>query len=272
MSKKIGIVGLGLIGGSIEKNLSSKGYELMCVSKSQNKEYELKDLKDCDVVFLCASQKDIYKQLGEIAQIVSQSSEGGSVDPENRAFAKTIITDAGSTKSKICTRAQELGLENFVGGHPMAGTEKSGYEASFPELFEGATWVLTESSPKTQLLETIIKELGAELVTLDPETHDKAVAAVSHLSLALSLGLADVISDFPQAQKVVGPGFKGMTRLARGNVKLGRDMLAINRENVKEMWQNCKSQVDSMLDLPAPALLEELNRIKASLAEETISN
>ena len=269
MKKKIGIVGLGLIGGSIEKALlqDSDNYEVLSVSQSQGREYKLEDLKDCDIVFLCSSQSSIPGQLEQIAKIISRSSEEGKIPENERAFSKTIITDVASTEQQISNKAQELGLNNFIPGHQMAGTEQQGYEASFPELFENANWVLAESNSKTELLETIItRTLKAKLVIIDPETHDQSVAVISHLPLVLSLGLGELVTAVPQSKKIIGPGFKGMIRLAKGNPELGREMIALNRNNIKNAWELFKTEVEALLAITGPDLEKELVEIKEALA------
>lgn len=257
---KVGIVGLGLIGGSIEKCLKENhDYELLPVSQSQNKPYKLEDLKDCDIVFLCGSQKKIKEDLREIAVINSKSGEGGKVPEDQRAFAKTLITDVGSTKEAICNAAEEIGLKNFVGGHPMAGTEHSGYDASFPELFKDCKWVLTTENEKLSILEKIIKDLGTgEIVKMDPKSHDQSVAAISHLSFLLSFGMANMTEAYPQSQKVTGPSFKSMTRLANGNKELAKDLIVMNRKNLKQVWESYKGYVDALLEASAKDLKTEL--------------
>lgn len=277
MSKgKIGIVGLGLIGGSIEKCLSEQGYEILTVSKSQNRKHELEDLHDCDLVFLCGSQLDIQRKLQEIAFVIFKSSDKGQKPPSERAFARTLITDVGSTKAAIVNKAKELGLNNFIGGHPMAGTEKAGYEASFKDLFKGATWILTPDSSHNEAkdyLRSVIKELGAEsVVEMDPHTHDKSVAVISHLPLLLSLGLGSILNEYPAADKVIGPGFKGMVRLARGNVEFSRDLLVLNRKNIVEVLENFKGHLDSLVNMPAEKLLEEIETTKNILDTLTEEN
>ncbi len=259
---RIGIVGLGLIGGSIEKRLSGK-HELLTVSVSQNREHKLADLANADIVFLCGSQSNIIRELENIAKIIIQSGKEGTIPEDQRAFAKTIITDVASTKVAVSNKAQELGLKNFIAGHPMAGTEHQGYEASFPELFEGAKWILEESNTRTENLEKIIREdLGAELVVMDAETHDKSVAMTSHLPLVLSLSLADMVSNFSPATKVIGPGFKSMTRLAQGNANMGKEIISLNRKNIKDAWRIYKQEVESILNIYGEDLEEELTRIK----------
>ncbi len=276
---KIGIVGLGLIGGSIEKRLKQnlEKYELYVVSQSQDqgldasgKRRELSDLAGVDILFLCASQSEIVKQLQEIALIILRSSDEGKLPEDKRAFAHTIITDVASTKEQISAVAAELGLSNFVGGHPMAGTEHKGYAASSPDLFQGCTWVLSESSERTELLEQVIKRdlAAANLVLLDPATHDKCAATISHLPLVLSLGLANLVRQNPNAKSMIGPGFTGMTRLAKGNEQLGLEIIKANRRNIKELWTNYKQEIDSLLAISQDSLAEEMGAIKEALAAQ----
>ena len=272
MSLSIGIVGLGLIGASIEKRIKAidpKGtqFKLKTVSRSQNREYQLRDLSDVDILLLCGPQSTIKKQLQEIALIISKSSQEGSVEPEDRAFAKTIITDVASTKLEICNFAQQLGLENFVGGHPMAGTEKQGYDAGFAELFEGCNWILTESSARTAQLETLITAtLGAgNLVIMDAASHDQGVAAISHIPLLASLGLGNLLKSNPQAKNLVGPGFKGMVRLAKGNESLSQEIIKFNKNNIKELWKVYKDSVDALIESSGDVFEEEMRSIKKDL-------
>ena len=122
---KTGIVGLGLIGGSIYKALKSKGYDVIGISNSQNGLYpditnDLKILKECDVVFVASPMNKVLDILDKIEDIVSEN---------------TVVTDVSSLKSFVCQRQYKY---NFIPAHPMAGTEKTGFENSFKELFEGA--------------------------------------------------------------------------------------------------------------------------------------
>lgn len=265
---KIGIVGLGLIGGSIEKRLLQEPnkFEVLSVSVSQAREYRLEDLADVDILFLCGPQSTIPQQLDKIALIISRSSNEGIVAPEKRAFAKTIITDVASTKTKIAEKAKLLGLDNFVPGHPMAGTEAQGYEASYPELFDGANWILADSETDTAKLEKLITEtFKSNLVFMDAESHDRCVALVSHLPLILSLALSESAFAFPQAQKIIGPGFKSMTRLAKGNPELGREIISLNKANIRDAWELFKTEVERILKIKGETLEFEIVDIKEKL-------
>ena len=253
---KIGIVGLGLIGGSLEKRLKDN-HEILAVSKSQNREYMIKDLVDCDLVFISCPQSQIRFVLKEIASL--QNRDEGN-------FAKTIITDVASTKERITYMAEDLGIKNFIPGHPMAGTENQGYEASFPELFEDASWILCCQMHEAGILKDLIeKELGAKTQFMDSYIHDRAVAVTSHLPLVLSASLAKLGNEFAPARKTIGPGFKGMVRLAKGNVDMGQEIISFNRANIKEMWNEFKAEVDSLLEANSEDIEKDLQRTKEQL-------
>ena len=125
---KIGVIGLGLIGGSIFKDLRKLNYDVIAISQSQNgeniyKSYE--NLKDCNLIFVCSPMNKTLNILDELEKYIK---------PE------TIVTDVCSIKSFVCQKARPY---KFIPSHPMAGTEHKGYENSFEGLFKGAKWVIT---------------------------------------------------------------------------------------------------------------------------------
>jgi prephenate dehydrogenase len=153
---------------------------------------------------------------------------------------ETLVTDCGSTKAWVCERgAALLGGGRFLGGHPMAGRERSGYEAAEAGLFAGCTWVVT---PRREADLTafapwlaVVEALGAHLEVLDADTHDAAVAAISHLPFALSAALVHAAAAgpaWPVAQRLAASGFRDMARLAGGDAAM---YAAIARTNQAAM-------------------------------------
>ncbi len=228
----IAVIGLGLIGGSILKGLKDKGYKL--IGSSRNPDTIAKameqglisgsNIEEADVIFICTP---INKTLESIKDIASRAKPGA------------IITDAASIKGFVMDYVNGLPEPiNFIGGHPMAGTEHKGLDASFESLFWGAKWVLAPSKwfSDTQILEKIIIDLGATPVIADPEEHDRAVALISHMPLLLSQALQGFVQNHPNgelAMKLAATGFKSMTRLAHTNPELAEDMLSGNKANVQ---------------------------------------
>jgi prephenate dehydrogenase len=153
-----------------------------------------------------------------------------------------LITDAGSTKTEIVDAArQNIRRAQFLGGHPMAGKEQRGAAAADGRLFHGRSWVLTPDEPAE--LETRaaaefrgwLQKIGARLVVLDSDHHDRLVALTSHLAQLASTALASTVADaVPGAQdlRVAGPGLSDMTRLALSSYDLWRDILATNTGHI----------------------------------------
>jgi len=153
-----------------------------------------------------------------------------------------LVTDAGSTKCEIVDLARErIRRAQFLGGHPMAGKERRGAAAADADLFRGRTWVLTPDDPTD--LETAaarefqqwLEKIGARVLTLESDEHDRVVSLTSHLAQLASTALAATVSDRIGAQsrlQVAGPGLEDMTRLAMGSYDLWRDILATNRDHI----------------------------------------
>ena len=213
---KIGVVGLGLIGGSIYRDLKALGYEAVAVSQSQNGEgiYKTYDvLKDCGVVFVCTPMNKTLAVLDELETVLPPQA---------------IVADACSLKKFVTEKSRSY---RFVPTHPMAGTEKKGFENSFEGLFKGAKWVITGESPP-ELLQ-IIKELGAEPVFMCADEHDAAAALVSHMPMVVAKGILMAAVDDEQALSIAGSGFRDMTRLAYTNEEMAQDMINMNSENIQ---------------------------------------
>jgi prephenate dehydrogenase len=184
------------------------------------------------------------------------------------APATAILTDAASLKSRVTLdvtsrlRDADAGPARFVGGHPMAGSERSGPEAADARLFQGATWVLTPTAATADatltVLSTFLRRLGARVVALPPEQHDELVAVVSHLPQVVASALAAVAADAIEATgdavlAVAGGGFRDTTRIAASDPALWLPILAGNRVAVLEA-----------LD----AYTDRLRQVRASVAEE----
>lgn len=227
---KIGVIGLGLIGGSIFKALRDK-YNVIGVSSSVQEENVSSDyttLKDCDLVFVCSPMSATLEVLDKLNDILNSN---------------TLVTDVCSLKEFVSKRKYNF---KFIPSHPMAGTEHSGWDNSFPELFKGANWAITpidgEILPEQELLENIINDLGANTIITTAEEHDRAVALISHFPLVVAQALCESIKDNKLAQALASSGFRDTTRLALSNTQMASDMVELNQENIinaYKMFQNC---------------------------------
>ncbi|HTL89967.1 MAG TPA: prephenate/arogenate dehydrogenase [Leptolyngbya sp.] len=253
---QIGIVGLGLIGGSLGLELRSQGHTVLGVSRKPRTceiaiargavdaaEPEFALLADTDVVFVCTP-------IAQIAPTVEQLIPHLSLD--------TVVTDVGSVKASIVKNISPT-WKNFVGGHPMAGTAESGIEAALHGLFAGSPYVLTpiESTPKPAIerVESLLRPLQVKLFHCQPEDHDRAVAWISHLPVMVSASLiAASLSESDStvmklAQALASSGFRDTSRVGGGNPDLGVMMAQFNRSEVLRSLLAYRSQIDQMIGL-----------------------
>ena len=235
----IGIVGLGLIGGSIGLDLRSRGFDVFGVSSRQETcdraqargvvaeaSIHLSDMAAADVVFICTPLKSIEPIVRELVPYLSPD---------------TSVTDVGSVKTPIVQAVSSL-WPNFVGGHPMAGTAESGIEAAVPDLFVGRPYVLTPQAQTpaaaVDRVEEIARLLGASVYRCSPLDHDRAVAWISHLPLVASATLiaAGAVEDDRHivnlAQHLASSGFRDTSRVGGGNPELGVMVAKYNRQEL----------------------------------------
>lgn len=221
---RVGVIGLGLIGGSLAKALTVRakvqvvGFDLaqdavsqaladhVLVEGSANEEWQL--LKDCEFVFLCTPPSTIP----DLAKRI-------------RPFTQAILTDVASVKKPVL---DQIADDRFIGGHPMAGSEKHGYTNASEILFENAVYVLClpEGSAvqvqEFRRLETLIKAIGSTPMNLDANDHDRAVAAVSHLPhvAAAALSLLAARQGDNNVNRLAAGGFRDITRIASSDASL----------------------------------------------------
>jgi prephenate dehydrogenase len=221
----VSVVGVGLIGGSFALALRKAGFAGRIIGVSSPETVraalELGVIDEALPLPKAAEQSDLMylaQPIGRILEtldVIDQYVKPG-----------TLITDAGSTKAAIVARAeQKIGRGRFVGGHPMAGKQSRGVAEAEADLFEGRPYVLT--SPDEQL-ECWIKRMGARVVILDAEEHDRLVALTSHLPQLISTALAASIGGEPGASRLAGPAAVDLTRLALSSYEIWRDIFVTN--------------------------------------------
>ncbi len=251
--KKIGIIGLGLIGGSIAKCLREKtDYDIVAMSRSEQplidaekngdiSKYSLNDInifKDCDIVFVCTSVDKIPAYVERLIPVIKKNC---------------IITDVGSTKEVIYNEMLKFGDINFIGGHPMAGSEKTGYRSAKAHLFENAYYILTpnkninESMLKFML--GIVRTLGAIPLVLDPSYHDHTVAAISHVPHIIAAALVNTVKDLDgddhYMHALAAGGFKDITRIASSSPEVWASICEDNRDKILSVLSRLKENITS---------------------------
>ena len=243
---KIGIIGLGLIGGSIFKDLVKLGYDVMAVSNSQSGERIYKDyniLKACELVFVCSPMNKTLSILDKLEEILDEN---------------TVVTDVCSLKNFVCNKKRPY---KFVPSHPMAGTEHKGFENSFEGLFKNAKWVITPVYGNDERLIKVINDLGAKIVETTPEKHDEAVALISHMPMVIAQAIFKTASENPLALEIVSSGFRDMTRLAMSNTEMANDMVMMNSDNIQT---SILKLYKSIGDLTNSDYLEQIEEIKSN--------
>lgn len=269
-SLKIGVIGLGLIGGSILKALHKKGYNVTGISKSSHKEAcefcsysspDISDVKNCNVVFVCSKMRDTVETLDILQNIVSKDC---------------IVTDVSSLKRFVNYAPNGVPYKRpykFIGSHPMAGTEFSGFSHSFAELFEGAKWILNS---KCGILENLIKDMGATPVLMDETMHDKFACLISHLPMLISCALFNtVLKTNKEALKIASSGFRDTTRLALTDKDLALDMLDMNSDNFDIAIEDFIQNLRKLKNMPKEAFISELEsiqKIRYSMYDENGKN
>ncbi|MEG4939090.1 prephenate/arogenate dehydrogenase [Microcoleus sp. F4-D5] len=250
----IGIVGLGLIGGSIGLDLRLRGFNVFGVSSRQQTcsraqargvvneaSIHLSLMAAADVVFICTPLLSIEPIVRELVPYLSRN---------------TIVTDVGSVKTPIVQAVSSL-WPNFVGGHPMAGTAESGIEAAMPDLFVGRPYVVTPTAQTPALavdkVEEIARLLGAKVYRCDPIEHDRAVAWISHLPLMASATLVAACDREGDrhivnlAQHLASSGFRDTSRVGGGNPELGVMVAKYNREELLRSLSIYRDNLDEFI-------------------------
>lgn len=238
----IGFIGLGLIGGSIAKTIRRihpdsiiYGFDTNTDSLKAAKEdgtlnqyFETLDstFSSCDIIFLCAPVSNNIEYLKELKDIVSENC---------------LLTDVGSVKEPIQTAIKELDMEtNFIGGHPMVGSEKSGYAYANDHLLENAYYFLTPSERTlfqlTTKFSSFIQGLGALAVSLKPEEHDFITAAISHVPHIVAAELVHLVRRADRnngmLKQLAAGGFKDITRIASSSPVMWEQICVENHENI----------------------------------------
>ena len=242
----ISIIGLGLIGGSLAKALKRVHPDLRIAGMDVNSVFMESALSECiidsasdclskviesaKIIFLCTPVTNILDLIDELA----------SLAPDG-----TIITDTGSTKFEIMERAQKVLPKSihFIGGHPMTGSEHSGYSSSLPHLFENAYYILTPNSTvnpdNLNLLASLVSDTGAIPIVTDANLHDHVVGSISHLPHVLAASLVNTVSEADDPQqfrlKLAAGGFKDITRIASSNPKIWRDISFSNKKHLSDL-------------------------------------
>lgn len=248
MKKTIFIIGLGLIGGSLALGLKRKdGLTIVGYDSNENSLVTAKKLGVIDEI--ASNMEDAAQQADIIifATPVSITIDLMKLLPTWKLKENVIITDTGSTKNEIMNAAEVLkhfGI-TFIGGHPMAGSHKSGIGAARAYLFENAYYMLTpfvdEAEENLKRLKDILLVTKAKLVEISAQEHDHMTATVSHFPHLIAASLVHQLSEenksFPFTKQLAAGGFRDITRIASSNPIMWRDITMQNRQEISNQLQ-----------------------------------
>lgn len=241
--ERIAIIGLGLIGGSIALALKASGMreaEIAGVARSRQTAQKARKAGAIDIEARDAAEAVRGAAMVIVAApLMSTRDVFAEIAP---ALAEgATVTDAGSAKGIVAQWATELlpPHAHFVGGHPMAGKERQGFEAADAGLFRGKPWVISPAvdaaDEAVMAVIGLAQAVGANPVFMDAEEHDSYVAAISHLPLVVSSALFSMAfgsAAWPELAMLASSGFRDTTRLASGSPEMAHDIMTTNRENV----------------------------------------
>ena len=249
----IGIVGLGLIGGSIGLKLQTLNHTIYGLTNNNINERKAKEnklanivscdfgiLKECSLIILALPIQDLIHPSDELISVIPKEA---------------IVTDVGSIKEPIIKTWENI-HPLFIGSHPMAGTEQKGVDSGFESLLDNAKWIITPTS-KTNLnainkLSDLINSMGCKIFKASPKEHDEAVSLISHLPIFVASSMIKTAyteqnkSLLDLTQNLAATGFSDTTRVGGGNPNLGLDLAANNQENILNAIKKFKNNINEI--------------------------
>jgi prephenate dehydrogenase len=242
------VVGLGLIGGSIALAVKKAHPDAVIIGYDVN-EQELKLARSLKVIDEAASSLERGMENADLiilATPVMQTEKILAQMPVHLLKENVIVTDVGSTKQRIVHHAQRLGKQGitFIGGHPMAGSHKSGVAAARAHLFENAFYALTPTNEvaaeKIERLKEWLKGTKAQFVVLSPEEHDRITGVISHFPHIIAASLVHQAQQYekenPLVSRLAAGGFRDITRIASSNPEMWRDIFIHNKDELLTLF------------------------------------
>ncbi len=240
VSRRAGVVGIGLIGGSIAMALRSRGWHVTGFDQDAVRVKRAVELGALDATGFDddAEITFIATPVGAVSQAAAKSLDRGM----------GVVTDVGSAKHAIVSSITD---PRFVGGHPMAGSEQEGVEGADSELFAGSVWVLTpieSTDPSAHaLVRSVVGSLGAEVVELAPQRHDELVAMVSHVPHLAAASLMSLAAEGAEEHRALlrlaAGGFRDMTRIASGHPGIWPDICVENRDAIVDVLKRLEEEL-----------------------------
>lgn len=253
----IGFIGFGLIGGSIAKGIKrvNPNIKIMAYMRTREKLLQAQQdgivdtildgvderLSECSILFLCTPVEYNARYLSKIRPYLKPGA---------------ILTDVGSTKTSIHEVVRELHMEDcFIGGHPMAGSEKTGYENATDHLLENAYYIITPTPlsdhDAVNRMVAVAKTIGSIPIVLDYQEHDRIVAAISHLPHIIASSLVNLVKDSDNHEELMkrlaAGGFKDITRIASASPVMWEQICMSNADNIIRTLEDYIASLENTL-------------------------
>lgn len=273
---KVSIIGLGLIGGSLARalrermgikditavNRSTSTIEEALIDKSINRGFnELNEyVYSSDIIFVCTPVKRTIEFIEALSRKVRK---------------ECIITDVGSTKGELARYVNSMSNPpRYIGGHPMAGTEKTGYASGFAHLFENAYYVLTpcRNAPQqaVDIMQKIVKGIGAIPVVMDADEHDRVTGGISHVPHVIASALVNMVKELDTSngsmQMLAAGGFRDITRIASSSPEMWENIVLSNKQQIRKLLEYFENILEkfkqSMEEEDSKVILDFFGRAK----------
>jgi prephenate dehydrogenase len=253
-AERMAVVGTGLIGGSVAMGLRTVAPDLQVVGFDHD-ERALEEATRRGALTVAATSP---VEAVEGADVVVVAVPVDRIGESCRALlpgldGDAVVTDVGSAKARVVEEAQAMMGGRFVGGHPMAGSERHGISAADPRLFNGAWWILTPTEQTTSTayarISAMVGLLGATPIALAPETHDDLVARVSHVPQLTASALVEMASATTEREGLLGlaaAGFRDVTRIAASHPQLWTAIIKSNHEAVLDALSRLRTELGSL--------------------------
>jgi prephenate dehydrogenase len=251
----VGIVGLGLMGGSLALSLAGKCRRRIGLDSDPEADRKALEKKAVDEVALhlpdLVEKAELIVLAAPVRTILAILNELVEIQPSNGKVR--VAVDIGSTKSEIMSAMDRLGPGyDPIGGHPICGREVQGIRFADPLLYRGAPFVLTPiprtTSRALAVGRSLADALGAHVTVLSAAEHDALVASTSHLPYLVAVALAQTARRLPSAAALAGPGFRDTTRLAASNLEMMTDILMTNREHILQALEEYISRLEALAE------------------------
>lgn len=260
----IGIIGLGLMGGSLAKAVKRYGISKK-VYGFTNSEKNKKEIEELGLVDELVDLETLKK----VSDVIILSIPVDAIISMFPNFLdineKTTIIDMGSTKEYIVKNIPPKIRKNFIAAHPMTGTEKNGPKAAIDNLYEGKTVVLCDLEDNANMHVNkafkIFQEIGMRIVVMNSHEHDVNACYISHLPHLISFGLANTVMSHQNPKEIIAlaaGGFKDMSRIAKSSPRMWGDIFKQNRENMLESIKSFEDQMNEAKKMIEDERYEEL--------------